>query len=251
MFGKKISHLLEVRNLRRVFAFSILGTTFCMMATMVHVSVNYPPELQPFVRGRATAMTLLVAFPMLFAVNYLMLLNWRLSNELRRLVNRDRLTNVATRDFFFQIMEDKPEQYGVSLMVDIDHFKRVNDTYGHLAGDAAIAHVAAILQAQVGPQDIVCRFGGEEFIIFLASSCLKDAQATAEALRAGVEAAVVHTEGQSLQITISIGGSLCAQAKDIENAIRQADEALYQAKNGGRNQVVMAASPAAEPVRMR
>lgn len=162
-----------------------------------------------------------------------------LNKELQRLVSRDRLTDVATRDFFFARLADRPVSYGVSLMVDIDSFKAVNDTHGHLAGDAVIAHVARILSQEVGARDIVCRFGGEEFVVFLENATRAIALEVSERICARVEATPIDHDGTRVSVTVSIGGSLRHAAADIEEAIRQADTALYRAKTLGRNRVVM------------
>ena len=124
-------------------------------------------------------------------------------------------------------------------MVDIDYFKRVNDTYGHLTGDRVISHVASVLRDAVRPGDIVCRFGGEEFVVFLADADQNAGAIMAERLRALVAESPVDEAGTTLNVTVSIGGSLKSAAEHIETAIQRADDALYRAKTGGRNQVHM------------
>lgn len=165
--------------------------------------------------------------------------NALLTSELERLVNRDRLTNVATRDFFFTRIGDLPEAYGVSLMVDIDHFKSVNDTYGHYVGDMVIQHVSKILTEQSRTNDIVCRFGGEEFVIFLHKAGREQGLLIAERIRRTVQDSPVCSEEHTVNITVSIGGSLKDQLEDINVSIKLADEALYRAKNAGRNLAVV------------
>ncbi|MGX9357393.1 GGDEF domain-containing protein [Roseobacteraceae bacterium S113] len=162
-----------------------------------------------------------------------------LNEELTRLVSRDRLTDVATRDFFFKRMEEMPEAYGVSLMVDIDFFKRINDTYGHLTGDKVIAHVARILNEETRPQDLVCRFGGEEFVVFLANVNEERGHEVAERLRHAIESAPLDEAGSVVTVTASIGGSLKAATDEIQDAIKRADDALYRAKESGRNRAIM------------
>ena len=159
---------------------------------------------------------------------------------LKRAAHRDQLTDVATRDFFFARLAKQPKKPGVSLMVDIDHFKRVNDTYGHLVGDAVIAHVAKLLSQKTRRNDIVCRFGGEEFVVFLDNASADQAHVIAERVRRAVARARIEHDGQKVAVTVSIGVSTSAAAQDIEDAIREADAALYRAKAAGRNQTVMA-----------
>jgi diguanylate cyclase (GGDEF)-like protein len=166
--------------------------------------------------------------------------NYLLSEELQRLVNRDRLTDVATRDYFFAQLNANPMAYGVSLMVDIDHFKSVNDTYGHFAGDMVIQQVAEILRETIKDLDIVCRFGGEEFVLFLHDHDAKDGFTMAERLREKVAKTKMTYEGEAINVTVSIGGSMKNRIATITAAIKEADEALYCAKQGGRNQTVFA-----------
>jgi len=187
-----------------------------------------------------------LSFSSTFMLGLQMLKVHVLNTELQRLVNRDRLTDVATRDFFFARLAEKPGSYGVSLMADIDSFKTVNDTYGHQTGDKVITRVARILAQEVGARDIVCRFGGEEFVVFLDNATRTNALDVSERIRAGVEAATVDSEGSSVSVTVSIGGSLRKAAAEIDEAIRQADAALYRAKKLGRNRVAMYADLAQE-----
>lgn len=182
-----------------------------------------------------------VCYPVMWFVGRKMLDVHDLNVELQRLISRDRLTDVATRDHFFQKLEQMPKAQGAVLMVDVDHFKKVNDTYGHLVGDAVIAHVAGILKNNTRQSDLVCRFGGEEFVVFLGRTDLDQGRQVAERLRRLIEDSVISAHGQHVQVTASLGGALKCAVGDIEEVIKRADEALYAAKSRGRNQTVMAA----------
>ncbi len=178
---------------------------------------------------------MIVTLPTVAWIGAQMLRNARLNEQLQVLVDRDRLTNVATRDFFFARMEAEPDAYGVSLMIDIDRFKRINDSFGHLAGDKVIQAVAAALLEHTRAEDVVCRFGGEEFIVFLQDRNIEDGYAAAERLRNAIAATLVRCDGRDLTVTVSIGGSLKDRIADINHVIRLADDALFQAKQSGRN----------------
>ncbi len=191
--------------------------------------------------------TTITAFPFCVFVWSQVRKNIQLGAELQRLVNRDRLTDAATRDFFFARMHADPQAYGTSLMVDIDFFKTVNDTFGHLAGDAVISRVAGILQENTREKDIVCRFGGEEFIVFLYDEGPSGAFSIAERMRRAIADDVVDYQGKSLSVTVSIGGSLKERVEHINRAIQQADEALYRAKTGGRNRTIFASDLSSIP----
>lgn len=124
------------------------------------------------------------------------------------------------------------------LMIDIDRFKQVNDTHGHLAGDRVLSGLADRLQELVGDQEIFGRFGGEEFVVASPDASLFKARALAERLRCGVEVQPFDAGTPlPLNITLSIGLTLCEAGETLDAAIGRADRALYAAKRGGRNRV--------------
>lgn len=125
------------------------------------------------------------------------------------------------------------------LMIDVDHFKRLNDEHGHLAGDAVLAHLAQVLQKAVRNEDLVARFGGEELAIVLRAIGLEQAAALGERLRRLVELTVTRYRGRDLRATVSMGvaGYPSTNAETIEQLMEAADQALYRAKRDGRNRV--------------
>jgi two-component system, cell cycle response regulator len=165
--------------------------------------------------------------------------------ELTRLATLDGLTGVYNRREFnrwlaLEIERSRREFNPVSLlMVDIDYFKKLNDTYGHQAGDEALRHVGRLLQREVRPGDHVARYGGEEFAVILPKASSADAFAVAERIRASIEAHVIPLSlQQSLTFTASLGFSTFSIDKDTEEEfIQRADQALYYAKHSGRNRV--------------
>jgi diguanylate cyclase (GGDEF)-like protein len=128
------------------------------------------------------------------------------------------------------------------LMVDLDHFKLVNDTHGHVAGDAVLHEAARRMMSSVRPYDSVGRYGGEEFLIVLPGCDAPTAQAQAERLRQAMAAEPILIGGQSIRVTCSIGVSASAglSAASGDSLVYEADRALYQAKDRGRNQVAQA-----------
>ena len=132
------------------------------------------------------------------------------------------------------------------LIIDVDHFKKVNDSLGHVEGDQVLIRVAGILSENVRPADLVARIGGEEFMIVLTDTGPQVAMAVAERIRTAVSAATLRSgDGQDIRITVSIGVSpsgLCPTA--MEPILRRADAALYQAKRGGRNATQLREVPA-------
>jgi diguanylate cyclase (GGDEF)-like protein/PAS domain S-box-containing protein len=134
------------------------------------------------------------------------------------------------------------------IMLDIDHFKRVNDTHGHEVGDMVLKQIAALLTTCSRAGDLVVRLGGEEFVVVLPGVPLTAALATAERYRNRVQISELSVGSQSLRVTASFG--VCAQPRDLpwSDALRAADEALYQAKSSGRNRVVAASTPVAQTI---
>jgi diguanylate cyclase (GGDEF)-like protein len=167
------------------------------------------------------------------------------NRDLKYMADHDQLSAALTRRAFLERAQQQfsigtgQRAEGSCLRVDIDHFKSINDRYGHLVGDQAIQRVAAILQETVGEQDLVCRYGGEEFCVLVAGSA-KRALEVAEKFRHIIETtcgpALIH--GEAARITASFGmSSLESGATTLTELIKQADEALYLAKGSGRNRV--------------
>jgi diguanylate cyclase len=131
-------------------------------------------------------------------------------------------------------------QHGNSLslaMLDLDHFKRINDGYGHLAGDKVLKIIANVLRKRLRPNDFIARFGGEEFVLLMPESSLSDALAVGEVLRSAIEACPFHFKGEPVTITVSMGVAQFQPGERSDLALKRADEALYRAKAAGRNQV--------------
>ena len=123
------------------------------------------------------------------------------------------------------------------LMFDIDHFKSINDTYGHLAGDYVLKELANVIKARLRPDDVLGRYGGEEFGVELPETPLAGAVAIGEELRRLVEAHPFVFEGEHIRVTISVGAAQLGENADVLGFIKVADEKLYAAKRGGRNRV--------------
>lgn len=126
------------------------------------------------------------------------------------------------------------------IMTDLDFFKNINDTYGHVVGDFVLRHVASRLQAAVRDFDIVGRFGGEEFVIIMTNANLELAKVVAERIRKGVMDTPLHLKELTIRVTISLGVAMLRQGERKEALLERADAAMYEAKRAGRNQVMIA-----------
>ncbi|MFN4275287.1 MAG: diguanylate cyclase [Ferrovibrio sp.] len=165
--------------------------------------------------------------------------------RLRRLANTDPLTGLLNRRAFLEAAGRElavARRYGRKLalvVADIDHFKTVNDRYGHAAGDVAIREVASRLLQVARDTDLVARFGGEEFVVLLMESDIAAGTAYAERVRSMIMAARIPIDGaRDIRLTISLGCTvLDAADRDVQDAIDRADGALYKAKSAGRNRV--------------
>lgn len=171
----------------------------------------------------------------------------RMEDELQRLARTDPLTELMNRRHFFELAEKefiRSRRYHRPLAVillDLDLFKKINDTYGHLAGDQALIHIGDLLRNNTRETDVVARYGGEEFILLLPETDSTGAQALAEHLRRKVEATSLDYENTTITVTISIGiagKDALADVASLDQVISQADKALYEAKRTGRNRVV-------------
>ncbi len=170
----------------------------------------------------------------------------RLAQRLSHLSRHDPLTGLPNR----RVMQDaitaarlrhlrRRTPYAL-LAVDVDHFKRVNDRHGHAVGDQALVQVARALRESLRSDDLVARMGGEEFCVLLGDCGREEALAHAERLRAAVAGAALRLpDGETVALTVSVGVALAADEVDPRAMLEQADHALYAAKGGGRNRVVL------------
>ncbi|MCF8177579.1 MAG: GGDEF domain-containing protein [Sulfuritalea sp.] len=134
------------------------------------------------------------------------------------------------------------------VMLDIDHFKQVNDTWGHGVGDEVLKHFARVFGDVVRAGSFIARTGGEEFVLLLSNTQLSDAMDVAERVRQSIEQSEYRHKGQSLKITVSAGVTEVDPAQSVDDAYRRADAALYTAKNGGRNRIAIYGRPRLEAV---
>lgn len=169
--------------------------------------------------------------------------------QLYEAATRDFLTNTYNKKFFIERLQDEfafAQRQGKNLsilVIDLDYFKKINDTYGHLAGDLALKKVGHYIMSHTRKDDVVARFGGEEFVVLMRDLQAEQAQKLAENLRQGLSELEIQSDTGHFRVTTSIGvASFSPHQKDnaisrYELLMEKADQNLYQAKNSGRNQV--------------
>ena len=160
---------------------------------------------------------------------------------------RDSMTKVYNKRYFMERLTSElayARRHKAPLsvvMFDVDFFKKVNDSYGHLAGDYVLTKLAAVAQSTVRAEDCLARYGGEEFGVVCRALALNNAGTFGERLRQAVEGTAFEFDGKKIPVTISVGVGAIPEnpANTIEDLIKHADEALYQAKRSGRNRVIL------------
>jgi diguanylate cyclase (GGDEF)-like protein/PAS domain S-box-containing protein len=170
--------------------------------------------------------------------------NAQLFEQIKQLAITDTLTGLYTRRHFFSLAETEVLRVGryqkdLSLiMIDFDHFKRVNDTYGHLVGDQVLLTFGRRMREAMRPMDFAGRYGGEEFVVLLPETSIKNAQLVAERLRKIVASTEIVTPQGNVRVTISLGVAMInSQHATLESLLDHADQALYEAKQAGKNRV--------------
>ena len=192
------------------------------------------------------------ALPMIGTIGFLLMCNDRINEELSRLAMLDPLTGVFNRRTFEEraqhvIDEAARGLHPLSLLaVDIDHFKHVNDEFGHAGGDEALRLVVALMQETLSEGQILSRIGGEEFAVLLPGADECEAAAAAERMRRHLESSAVDIDGRKLFLEISAGvATLGPDMRNLDTLLRAADRALYAAKRAGRNRVATSSALAA------
>lgn len=185
-----------------------------------------------------------LVYPLRNGLRYQEAVRSALTDSLTGAGNRISLENVMNREFDLASRYDQPLSI---LMLDLDHFKRINDTYGHAAGDYVLKTVAKTLRAASRGVDMTFRYGGEEFVVLLNKTDLVGANITAERLRSTIAGLSIIHDGKEIPVTISVGVASLHKHEAMHQFLDRADRALYQAKRTGRNQVLLA-EPAAGPM---
>lgn len=218
-----------IASLWAVSAFSAL-VTFGMLFP------DYAPISSRF------AFFLLIICHFGLALFVLVLVNERAEAKLRKLASTDALTGIPNRQCFLASLPTKPRQGDAFMMIDIDHFKNINDCYGHATGDAVLVGVAQALAKEAGKEASFGRLGGEEFGLFLSQLTENSAFAKADEVRRSIEAFVFTDDTATIPSTVSIGLAVCRGSEEMSILRNQADQALYRAKRDGRNRVEVFAS---------
>jgi diguanylate cyclase (GGDEF)-like protein len=176
--------------------------------------------------------------------------------KLRQLADTDFLTGLMNRRAFLAVADDalqfcrRYKRSMATLMIDIDHFKKINDTHGHAAGDDAIKQIAEVIRQSIRTTDKAARFGGEEFVVLLREIDQSTAMLLAERIRRSIEESVVRHGAAPIPVTVSIGLALFAENdRDVQDMIERADQGLYTAKNTGRNRTFLMPPPDDRTVR--
>lgn len=171
-------------------------------------------------------------------------------DRLEKAAARDSLTNCLHHGAFVEAVTaalmNASGAGGALLVIDADHFKAVNDNFGHASGDTALKLIVAAIRASVGSSDIIGRLGGEEFGVFLPKAGTEAARQTSETIRRGVKAIEFDVSGQSCTLSVSIGGAVAEKTADFGDLFRLADERLYKVKQAGRDNIDIVAMPASD-----
>lgn len=233
----------------RVLALTSLGTVFCSLLAVAYDSYSFSEGIwrlgpRPW---NNVVIPLLVAPPFF----YLLLSKLRAlsvaHHRLEVVASTDGLTSCLNRAAFATLVEAYLERFdgdpehgkGALLIIDVDNFKAVNDTYGHDHGDDALRLIAEAIRQNLRDRDLVGRLGGEEFCVFLPSASETQSRQVAERIRQSVQEVKFLPNGDVCTLTVSVGGAAFCKASSFSILYREADQRLYAAKRAGRNQVAV------------
>jgi len=227
---------------------SVIAITYTIFVSLMVTSslhLGFPNEI-PFGSIEEAALQIIAAstavIMTLYCVYQLTSMLESLLQSSRNRERKDPLTNLCNRRSLMQQVADlmySKEDETYIAMIDIDHFKAINDTHGHASGDKALIQLAQALKQHTRNSDIVARYGGEEFVVVMPKTSLQQAEMVAERLRKSIEEMTFKSNGTSIKMTISIGltgsSSNLSHTKDFETLLNVADSAMYESKQAGRN----------------
>jgi diguanylate cyclase (GGDEF)-like protein len=245
LVGVSAVPLLLFLSIQGVFVFGVLavGTLSCTIALLQRVNSSHDTLLQALAAERQNAE--LVRELQMYR-QALETENASLDHSLRaaaRAANRDALTGLFNRRHIAEFSQPLAEQVRLAkedvtlCMIDVDHFKQVNDRYGHPVGDEVLRAVGALLGARLRDGDCLARIGGEEFMVVLRDCDVGRGRRVAESLRHNVAASHIRTGAGDVPITVSLGVAQWAAGESFDEVVERADRALYDAKHGGRDRV--------------
>lgn len=240
---------LSPRGPGRVVVFTALGTLLSMAVAII--TVSYTTQ---FMDEQARILTWLsaVTIPIVMSGPLFFLIASRQRklaialHELAIVASQDSLTTVLNRGAFVTLVDAylsqanlPPEAEGGLLVIDADHFKTINDRFGHIAGDQALRIIANAIKGAVRSTDLVGRIGGEEFAVFLPSSDRYRVSQMAERVRASINRAIFAPRGEPQVLSVSVGGALYQGTTPFDQLFAAADRRLYEAKAGGRDRSIV------------
>jgi diguanylate cyclase (GGDEF)-like protein len=195
----------------------------------------HPVQIMAYVAAMATAL--------LGSIGFVLMVKERTDREVMRLAMTDSLTGIPNRRALMEWAEHAMGRRSglplAVLMIDVDHFKQINDTYGHQTGDEALRRIAGLLAGRLRTHDFMGRYGGEEFCVIAPDTGREGALALAESLRAIIDDTSFAAAGRELGLSVSIGVALCPPnaTRELKEVLAESDAALYDAKQAGRNRV--------------
>jgi diguanylate cyclase (GGDEF)-like protein len=244
-----VTALLDWRQPQRR-SYLLTAAAFLMLAAVLMVRIVYEglrqgtlPSAFAATPMQTAVFALAAFFPTIATLGFVLMCSDRLHQELERQAGIDALTGISNRRTLLAqatraIAQAHRHQHPLALLlVDADHFKRINDIYGHAAGDGALQTLVAALQYSLRGEDLLGRLGGEEFVVVLPEADQVAAHASAERLRLAVENVEFSSQHQSIPLRVSIGIALIGEGDDFASMLRRADQAMYAAKRAGRNRV--------------
>lgn len=240
----------SARGRVRVYAVTVLGTAICIAVAFVFDS--YSPTTGSWSWGSDPWNNVIIPLVLAPPIFYLLLSKMRqlaiAHRELMSVASTDSLTSLLNRRAFTEMVDGYLKKVenaaapsnGALLVIDVDHFKSVNDRFGHDLGDVALKLVADRISSSVRETDLVGRMGGEEFCVFMPGQPPDRVRTAAERIRSAVQEAEFVADGEPRQLTVSVGGITFTQGAAFSELYRLADQHLYEAKRNGRNRVELA-----------